>query len=456
MKIMNPSTGELIRVIENDNNSSINQKLVTLEEGQSKWVEQTTIHQRIACIEKFIELLKENIDSLSRDLTAEVGKPFQESRNEINAACYRCQFFIDESVKLLDEQEVHIDGNTRERLAYEPLGVIANISAWNYPYLVGVNVFIPALISGNAVAYKPSEFAVLTGLNIQNYLYQSGIPKNVFQSFIGAKEVGEALLKASLDGYFFTGSVATGKHIAKKVAEKLVPVGLELGGKDPVYVAEDVKSVRATAEALVDGVFYNNGQSCCSVERIYVHKSIYDKFVSHFVNMVNELKVGDPNVDGITNGAITRPQHVDFLRSQVKDAEHKGAILMLGGHAKDSKGSFFEPTVLINVDHSMRVMTEESFGPIIGIQSVNDDKEAIMKMNDTEFGLTASVFTNDEDRANQMMRKLDAGNVYWNCCDRVSPYLPWAGRKNSGLGVTLSKHGVYAFVKTKGLHFRKI
>ncbi len=453
---MNPSTGAVVKTIESDNNSTIIQKLDKLKSGQKNWYTSTTIHHRIECIQKFIILLKENIEALAKDLTTEVGKPIQESRNEINAACYRCQFFVDQAEKTLDEHDVNVDGNTRERLAYEPLGVIANISAWNYPYLVGVNVFIPALIAGNAVAYKPSEYAVLTGLNIQKYLFQAGIPHDGFQCFIGAKEVGEALLKAPLDGYFFTGSVATGKQVAKKAAEKLVPVGLELGGKDPVYVADDVQSVRASAEALVEGVFYNNGQSCCSVERIYVHKKIYDKFVSRFVNAANQLAVGDPTVDGITNGAITRPQHIDFLRAQVKDAENKGAILLLGGHRIDSNGSFFEPTVLINVDHSMRVMTEESFGPIIGIQSVNDDKEAIEKMNDTEFGLTAGVFSSNEERANQIMGELDAGNVYWNCCDRVSPYLPWAGRKNSGLGGTLSEHGVYAFVKTKGLHFRKI
>ncbi|MFT6836273.1 MAG: acyl-CoA reductase-like NAD-dependent aldehyde dehydrogenase [Francisellaceae bacterium] len=456
MKIINPSTGRVIKEINADTAEIANKKLVLLKQGQKQWYTDISIEQRIECVEQFILLLQQNIKELALDLTMEVGKPIQESENEINAACERCQYFVDHAVKILAEKQVNVDGHTEEILAYEPLGVVANISAWNYPYLVGVNVIIPALIAGNGVAYKPSEFAILIGLNIEKHIHESGVPYDVFQCFIGAKEVGDMLLRAPLDGYFFTGSVATGKHIAKKVAEKLVPLGLELGGKDPAYVTDDIISVKETAKSLVEGVFYNNGQSCCSVERIYVHHSIYDKFVSHFVNATAKLSVGDPKERCITNGAITRPQHLNFLKIQVKDALRKGAVILFGGHKIESQGYFFKPTVFINVDHSMRIMTEETFGPVIGIQSVKDDQEAISLMNDTQYGLTAGVFTADKERATGIIKQLDAGNVYWNCCDRISPFLPWAGRKNSGLGATLSQHGLYAFVKTKGVHLKSM
>ncbi len=320
---------------------------------------------------------------------------------------------------------------------------------------MGINVFIPALLCGNAVAYKPSEFSTLTGLNIEQLMNDSGVTNDVFVCILGGQHAGEALLKADLDGYYFTGSKQTGIHIATQVAHKLVPIGLELGGKDPAYVTAFNTDIDNIAESLVSGAFYNNGQSCCSVERIYVHEKHYEEFVAAFVAHTSKLVVGDPSDSKTTNGAITRRPQLSFLQSQVDDATSKGAKLLMGGSAINFEGNFFEPTVIVNVDSSMSIMNDESFGPIIGIQKVSCDYEAIKLMNDSEYALTASVFTNDETQARNIMSQLSAGNVYMNCCDRVSPNLPWSGRRFSGLGVSLSKHGIYAFTQTKGWHFRK-
>ena len=452
MKIINPATEAVIKEVSADTVASIQTKFDTAKTAQKQWAK-VPLNERIACIAKFNELMLANADKIAADLTAEVGKPLGQAKGEINGGVGRSQYFVANSEKYLAEEWMVSEGETREKLAYEPLGVIANISAWNYPILVGMNVFIPALIGGNAVLYKPSEYSTLTGLNMAEMLWKAGIPKDVFQVVIGDKEAGEALLALPLNGYFFTGSYATGKYIAERVASKLVPVGLELGGKDPMYVCEDV-DVKAAAAAGVEGAFYNNGQSCCAVERIYVSEKIYDNYVSAFLEEVKQMKVGNPTEEGVFLGSLTRPQQMAVLEEQVKDAIKKGASLLLGGKRLDRKGFYFEPTVLSNVDHSMKVMVDESFGPIIGIQKVKDDAEAIGLMLDTPYGLTSAVYTTTEDRALELMSQLNSGTVYWNCCDRVSPNLPWSGRGASGLGSTLSHAGIRTFVQPKSYHLR--
>jgi len=453
MKIINPATEAVIKEVAEDNTASIQTKFETAKSAQKAWAK-VPLKERIACIVKFNELMLANADRIAADLTSEVGKPLGQAKGEINGGLGRSKFFVENSEKYLAEEWMVSEGATREKITYEPLGVIANISAWNYPILVGFNVFIPALIGGNAVLYKPSEFSTLTGLNMAEILWEAGIPKDVFQVIIGAKDAGEALLNLPLDGYFFTGSYATGKYIAERVAGKLVPVGLELGGKDPMYVCEDV-DVKAAAAAGVEGAFYNNGQSCCAVERIYVHEKIYEDYVSAFVEEAKQMKLGDPNEEGTFLGSLTRPQQIAVLEDQVKDAVENGASLLFGGKRADNKGYYFEPTVLSNVNHSMKVMMDESFGPIIGIQKVKGDAEAIKLMLDTPYGLTSAVYTQNENRALELMQQLHSGTVYWNCCDRVSPNIPWSGRGASGLGSTLSHAGIRTFVQPKSYHLRK-
>ena len=454
MKIVNPATGAVIADIAADNAATVKRKYEAARAGQRRWAK-APIGKRLDAIARFRERIVAMHDALARTLTSEVGKPIRQSKNELNGLLGRIDFFLAESLRALREQRVHTDVKPQmdERITHEPLGVIANISAWNYPYFVGSNVFVPALIAGNAVLYKPSEFATLTGLSIAEMLHEAGVPRDVFVPVVGDGATGAALARQPVDGVFFTGSYATGARIAAAASRRMTKVQLELGGKDPVYVCEDV-DVKAAAAGIADGAFYNTGQSCCSVERVYVHESIHDAFVSAFLAEVRGFKLGDPMDEKTYIGAITRRPQLDVLKKQVADAKRKGARLLLGGSVVKRKGNWFEPTVFADVDHSMALMKDESFGPIIGIQAVADDEAAVDLMNDTEYGLTAGVYTKDERRAKKLLARVHAGTVYWNCCDRVSPRLPWSGVKHSGIGLTLSTYGIQTFTRPKAWHLK--
>ena len=453
LEIINPATEEIIGSIEKDTASSASEKLELLQKGQALW-KKTTLENRIAIIKKYFELLERDIEILANTLTEEVGKPLQQSRNEVNGSRSRIAWMLDNAVKYLSDETMSSSDNMQEIIKYEPLGVVCNISAWNYPYLVGTNVFIPALLAGNAVLYKPSEYATLTGQHIERLLKEAGVPDDVFQLVVGDGEIGKLLLELPLDGYFFTGSYATGKLIYEAVAKKMVPCQCELGGKDPLYVSDDVENIKAVAQGTADGAFYNNGQSCCAVERIYVHEKIFDTYVHEFVTEVSSWKMGTPKEDGTYIGPLSRKAQIGFLEEQIIDAVAKGAKILTGGKAVEGTGYYFQPTVLVDVDHSMQIMKEESFGPVIGIMKVNNDEEAVQLMNDTAYGLTAAVYSADQKRAEKILSQIESGTGYWNCCDRVSAALPWSGRKHSGFGATLSHAGFRAFTQPKAYHLR--
>lgn len=453
MKIINPATEEIIAELEEDSAQTIESKFRVLGPAQKTWQE-TSLQSRLDIMNRFSSLLEENLEELAAILSSEVGKPLQQSRNEINGARTRIKWLTQNAAKYLAAETMSDENGMQEKIVYEPLGVVCNISAWNYPYLVGVNVFVPALLAGNAVMYKPSEYATLTGLQVEKLLKQAGIPEHVFQITVGGGYTGEMLLALDFDGYFFTGSYKTGKYIYQQVAEKMVPCQCELGGKDPLFVADDITDIKAVAAGTADGAFYNNGQSCCAVERIYVHEKVYDQYVEEFVKEVKSWKIGQPGEEAVYIGPLSRAAQLTVLEQQVDDALKKGATLLTGGKRINGKGYFFEPTVLTNVTHNMAVMKEESFGPVIGIMKVKDDAEAMALMQDSEYGLTASVYSSDQKRAEQILQTINAGTGYWNCCDRVSAALPWSGRKHSGFGVTLSHAGIRAFIKAKAYHLR--
>jgi acyl-CoA reductase-like NAD-dependent aldehyde dehydrogenase len=453
LKIHNPATGALITELPADDAASVAAKAQRSRAAQPAWAA-TPLAQRKACIARFRAALTQQVETLAATLTSEVGKPIRQSRNEVNGLLARIDFFLEQIEPSTASETVFSDGAMTERIAHEPLGVIANISAWNYPYFVGGNVFVPALLAGNAVLYKPSEFAALTGLHIGRLLHESGVPAEVFVPLIGAGDVGAALLAQDIAGVFFTGSHATGAKIAATMGPRLVKLQLELGGKDPSYVCDDADPL-AAAESLADGAMYNTGQSCCSVERIYVHERIHDAFVDAFVATVRGFKLGDPLDEATYLGAITRAPQLDVLQAQVADAVAKGARLAIGGQRIEQPGNWFEPTVFTEVNHTMALMREESFGPIIGIQKVTGDDEALALMNDSRYGLTAGVYTPDEARAQRLLARVTAGSVYWNCCDRVSPRLPWSGVGDSGIGLTLSTYGIQTFTRPKAWHLRR-
>lgn len=454
MKIVNPATEEVIREMNEDAADTLRKKFHLLRSAWPQWFKSPLQH-RTEILKIFSRLLEENIESLSHVLTSEVGKPLQQSRNEIRGAQSRIKWLTDNAAKYLSDEVMIAGGDLEERITYEPLGVICNISAWNYPYLVGVNVFVPALLAGNAVMYKPSEYATLTGIEIEKLLKRAGVPEDLFHIAIGGKNTGETLLDLSFEGYFFTGSYKTGKYIYERVAPKMVPCQCELGGKDPLYVAEDVADISAVAAATADGAFYNNGQSCCAVERIYVHERVYDQYVKAFRKEVASWKTGQPTEDGTYFGPLTRKDQLSILENQIHDAVSKGARVELGGKRAPGPGFYFEPTVLTHVNHKMDVMREESFGPLIGIMKVKNDADAVNLMKDSDYGLTASVYSSDQSRAETILREIDAGTGYWNCCDRVSAAVPWSGRKHSGIGSTLSHLGLRAFAKPKAYHLRR-
>ena len=453
LKIHNPATGALIAEVPEANAELVAERARAARAAQPAWAA-LPFEARLQVMQRFRVAVAAEVESLAATLTAEVGKPIRQSRNEINGLLGRIDFFLLQAQATLAPQQVFDEGGTREVISFDPLGVIANISAWNYPYFVGGNVFVPALLAGNAVLYKPSEFATLTGLHIARLLHESGVPPDVFVALVGRGEVGAALLAQQIDGVFFTGSHATGAKIAQTVGARFIKLQLELGGKDPTYVAEDA-DVKIAAESLADGAMYNAGQSCCSVERIYVHERIHAAFVEAFVETVRGFKRGDPTSEDTYIGAITRAAQLDVLDAQVADAKAKGATLRVGGGRAAGPGNWFEPTVFTDVNHTMELMTEESFGPVIGIQKVSGDAEALVLMNDTRYGLTAGVFTKDEARARALLAKVNAGSVYWNCCDRVSPRLPWSGHGDSGVGLTLSTFGIQTFTRPRAWHLRQ-
>jgi acyl-CoA reductase-like NAD-dependent aldehyde dehydrogenase len=453
LTITNPATGQTITTLSADDADSVAAKAARARAAQSAWA-QVPLAQRKTCIEGFRAGIVRDLESLARTMSTETGKPIRQARNELNGLLGRIDFFVQQVQPSVASETVFDEGGMKEQIEHIPLGVIGNISAWNYPWFVGGNVFVPALLTGNAVLYKPSEFASMSGLEMARLLHEAGVPQDVFIPLIGGGEVGAALLAQKIDGLFFTGSYPTGERIARVLGPRMVKLQLELGGKDPTYVCEDADP-KTAAESLADGAMYNTGQSCCSVERIYVHERIHDAFVAAFMDTVRGFKAGDPLAEDTYIGAITRAPQLDVLDAQVADAKAAGARLMCGGHRLEGPGNWYAPTVFTEVNHSMELMREESFGPIIGIQKVSGDAEALRLMNDTRYGLTAGVFTPDAERARTLLAQVNAGSVYWNCCDRVSPRLPWSGHGDSGIGLTLSTHGIQTFTRTKAWHLRQ-
>jgi acyl-CoA reductase-like NAD-dependent aldehyde dehydrogenase len=452
MKIVDPATGAALRELAEDDTAEVARKYDRGRRAQPEWAARP-YEERASAIRRFRDLLVARKEALARTLTSEMGKPVTQSRNEIGATPRRIDFFLDETPKLLREETVRTEEALEEAITLEPLGVVANVSAWNYPYFVGSNVFVPALLTGNSVLYKPSEHATLTGLAIGELLRDAGVPEDVFIVVVGGGPTGSAVVTRPVDAIFFTGSYATGRRIAQEAAGRLVRLNLELGGKDPVYVADDV-DVKAAAASVAEGAFYNTGQSCCAVERVYVHEAILDRFLPAFVDAVRAYVVGDPMDERTFVGPLARSAQLAVLERQVEDAVKKGGRLLLGGKRIERPGYWFEPTVVAEASHSMELMREESFGPVIGIQRVASDEDAVVLMNDTPYGLTAGVYTEERERARRILARVDSGSVYWNCCDRVSPHLPWSGRGHSGLGSTLGRDGIRALVQPKAWHMR--
>jgi len=346
----------------------------------------------------------------------------------------------------------------RRMIKRTPLGLVFVIAPWNYPFLTAVNTIVPALIAGNAVLLKHAAQTILVGERFQEAMDKVDLPKGLFRNVVLDHEQADALIAAgAFDHVNFTGSVAGGRAVERAAAGTFTSLGLELGGKDPAYVRADA-DVAFAIENIVDGAFYNSGQCCCGVERVYVHESLYDRFVEGAVDLTSKYVLGNPLDDATTLGPMSATRFAETVRSQVREALEKGARAHLDpkDFPADKEGTpYLAPQILTNVDHSMRVMVEESFGPVVGIMKVRDDDEAVRLMNDSPYGLTASIWTRDIDVAEALGDRIETGTVYMNRCDYLDPALAWTGVKDTGRGASLSEIGFQLLTRPKSYHLRE-
>lgn len=450
----NPATDESLESLITDTHESVREKWQIARAAQAEWAAQP-YEQRAAVLSAFAERITDDIPLLARTLTEDMGKPLRESENELRGFINRIKYFLDAVPDEILPRIEKDDARLREEVRSEPLGVIGVISAWNYPWFVGGNVLVPALLTGSAVLYKPSEHATRTGRKFVELLRTAGVHEGAIQVLIGGGNVGQWLCELPLDGLCFTGSVATGRRIAHTLAEHnpFCRAQYELGGKDCVYVCDDAE-VQKAAASLVSGAFYNTGQSCCSVERIYVEKTIAAEFEDAFVSLTRALRKGDPLEPETEIVPLARQEHNEFLADLVEDAQAKGAVILCGGEVlhMDGLSPIFSPTVIRDVHDSMRITREEIFGPIVTIQVVEDDEEAVREMGKSNFGLTAGVYSSNQERAEAVLTRLRSGSSYWNACDRVSPCLPWTARGLSGSGYTLGLEGIRSLLFRRSWH----
>lgn len=425
--------------------------------AQSRWAE-APVARRLAIFRNFQRLLSEQKESIAKVITREAGKPKAEAlATEILVVLDAINFLLNTVPAFLRPEEVPHGSPVmklkRGYLVREPYGVIGIISPWNYPFSIPSVQTIAALVTGNAVVIKPSEFTPFSTLEMQKLLYAAGLDRDLLQVVTGDGAAGAALVNANIQKIVFTGSVATGQRVAQAAAARLLPVVLELGGKDPMIVLEDV-DVNVASSAAIWGAFMNAGQTCLSIERCYVHERIYEAFLKACVEKTNQLRVGCGDNEATDVGPLIHQRQMKTVQQHVEDATSHGARLLAGGCALPQLGpNFFSPTVLADVDHSMRIMHEETFGPVLPVRSFKTDDEAIALANDSQFGLAASVWTSDRKRGEAMARRIDAGTVMIN--DMISCFgiseAPHGGVKSSGIGRTHGRFGLEEMVWPKYL-----
>ena len=424
----------------------------------AKDAKHTSLADRRALCARALEKMEERTDEIAADISRMMGKPLSQAKGEVSGMAGRYRHLLEIAESSLADIVLPKEGFDR-RIVKEPWGVVLDLPAWNYPLLTAVNAVVPAILAGNSVVLKHSPRSPLCGEHFARAFDEAGAPKGLLTAMHAAHETSEAMAgDPRVKKTLFTGSVFGGQRIQRAATEKhFTHVELELGGNDPVYVAPDC-DVEKAAASLVDGAMYNAGQSCCAVERVYVHESIYAAFVAACEPLVRAYVMGDPRDEKTTLGPIAQPHHVPELTAFVADATQKGARLVCGGKATQvsGKGRFFEATLLADVTQDMSLMKNESFGPIMPIMKVASDEEALMRMNDSRYGLTAAVYTKDHARAQRMAKELEAGTVYMNRCDSLDPALPWVGVKDSGCGVTLSALGFDHLTRPKAIHFRLV
>jgi succinate-semialdehyde dehydrogenase/glutarate-semialdehyde dehydrogenase len=451
----NPATGETLREFEAATNTEVRAGVARARAAQPAWNE-TDVRRRVAVLRVFQRLLHERKSEVATLITREAGKPTVEALlTEIMVVLDATRFCVDNAFAFLRERPVphgNLAMKTKVgRILREPYGVIGIISPWNYPFSIPATESLSALVAGNAVVLKPSELTPLTALQLASLLHEAGVPQDIFQVIVGDGLTGSALLNAEIDKLVFTGSVATGKRIAQAAAARLLPVVLELGGKDPMLVLDDA-DVDVASSGAVWGAFVNSGQACLSVERCYVHRSLYNEFIEACVRKTKLLRMGngiDPQTDV---GPLIHERQLRNVEAQVDDAHLHGARVLIGGSRLPQLGpNFYAPTVLAEVTHAMQIMREETFGPVLPVMPFDTDDEAIRLANDSDFGLAASVWTRNRTRGESLARRIQAGTVMVNdaiACFGISE-APHGGIKASGLGRTHGLFGLEEMVRIK-------
>ncbi len=426
----------------------------TSRKSQPAW-SQRPIEERIDLVLAGVAEMGRMNDDVVPELAKMMGRPVRyggEFKGFEERAHYMAKI-ASQSLQAIDAGE---DADFKRYIRRIPHGVVFVIAPWNYPYMTAINTIAPALIAGNTVILKHSTQTLLVGERLASAFHSAGVPKDVFQNvFLDHEITTQLIAENSFDFINFTGSVPAGASIEKAAAGTFTGVGTELGGKDPGYVMEDA-DLEAAAETLIDGAMFNSGQCCCGIERIYVQESLFDDFLKKAISIVSKYKLGNPLDMDTTLGPMANIRFANHVRDQISDAMKKGAIAHIKTFQEDDGGVYLTPQILTNVDHSMKIMTEESFGPVVGIMPVKDDHEAISLMNDSEFGLTASLWTRDLQRAIKIGDEIETGTVFLNRADYLDPALCWTGCKNTGRGGSLSEIGFHNLTRPKSYHLKKV
>ena len=440
-------------VATNDQVATIFAKAVA---AQHLWA-QETVAKRCEYCSLAVDAMLGMSERIAEELAWQMGRPISQGAGEVKGLEERARHMIAIAEEALEPLDPGFKEGFSRKISREPLGVVMTIAPWNFPFMTALNSVIPALLSGNAVVLKHAASTLLVAERIQDAFDQAGLPEGLFQHIVLDHALtSELIASGNVDMVCFTGSVGGGKAMEQAAAGQFIPLGLELGGKDPAYVRADC-NIPYAIENLADGAFFNSGQSCCSIERIYVHESVHDELVKGLAAAGRAYTLGNP-LDAATNlGPMIKPAAADFVRKQVADAVAMGATTHVdtSQFALDKAGSaYMAPQVLTDVTHEMSVMMDESFGPVVGVIKVSSDEEAIALMNDSEFGLTAGIWTEDVKAAERIAPQLETGTVFMNRCDYLDPALAWTGVKDTGRGCSLSKMGFDALTRPKSFHFK--
>jgi len=428
--------------------------------AQRQW-KSLSVDQRITLCRAALEYFQQHKTDIATEITWQMGRPIRYAEGEINGLIDRAETMLalapDQlAVEILQNEPATVD-QFKRYIKHEPLGAVFVIAPWNYPYLTAINTIIPALISGNTVVLKHSVQTLLCAERFQKAFDYAGLPYGVFQHLhIDHQNTSAIISDERINFVAFTGSVDGGKSVERAASGLFKGVGLELGGKDPAYVLPDA-DIDQSVEGIIDGAFFNSGQSCCGIERVYVHENNYDEFVEKSIALVSSYELGAPQDDSTTLGPLVNARAADWVRQQIEAAVNAGAKTCIDQSSfscHQDQGPYLGPQLLVNVDHTMSVMTEESFGPVLGVMKVTSDEQALTLMNDSQFGLTASLWTSSVENAERLGQDVQTGTLFMNRCDYLDPYLPWVGIKQSGRGCTLSRFGYDQLTRPKSFHLK--